>query len=72
MGQRSALNTVVQQKAAKVGLYHDGRIIREVWPEVDISLSHQVALEFREFERTSYDRVWMPISKGEWSNSSPN
>ena len=30
-----------------------GRIIHEVWPEVDVSLSHQVAMEFREFERTS-------------------
>ena len=30
-----------------------GSIIREVWPEVDVSLSHQVAREFREYERMS-------------------
>lgn len=30
-----------------------GSIIREVWPEVDFSLSHQVAREFREYERMS-------------------
>jgi N-methylhydantoinase A len=29
------------------------RIIHDVWPDVDVSLSHQVAMEFREFERTS-------------------
>ena len=29
------------------------RIILKVWPEVDVSLSHQVAMEFREFERAS-------------------
>jgi N-methylhydantoinase A len=30
-----------------------GNIIRESWPEVDVSLSHQVAREFREYERMS-------------------
>jgi N-methylhydantoinase A len=30
-----------------------GRIIESAWPGVDISLSHQVAREFREYERTS-------------------
>jgi N-methylhydantoinase A len=30
-----------------------GRIVNSLWPEVDVSLSHQVAREFREFERTS-------------------
>jgi N-methylhydantoinase A len=30
-----------------------GNIIREEWPEVDFSLSHQVAREFREYERMS-------------------
>ncbi len=30
-----------------------GKIIKELWPEVDISLSHLVAREFREYERMS-------------------
>ena len=30
-----------------------GGIIRELWPEVDVSLSHLVAREFREYERMS-------------------
>jgi N-methylhydantoinase A len=30
-----------------------GKVIAEMWPEVDFSLSHQVAREFREYERMS-------------------
>jgi N-methylhydantoinase A len=30
-----------------------GRIIKAAWPDIDVSLSHQVAREFREYERTS-------------------
>lgn len=30
-----------------------GRVIKDEWPEVDIALSHQVAREFREYERMS-------------------
>jgi N-methylhydantoinase A len=30
-----------------------GRIINAIWPEIDVSLSHQVAKEFREYERMS-------------------
>jgi N-methylhydantoinase A len=30
-----------------------GETINQVWPEVTVSLSHQVAREFREYERTS-------------------
>ncbi len=30
-----------------------GRIIKAFWPEVDVSLSHQIAREFREYERMS-------------------
>ena len=30
-----------------------GKIINKIWPEVPFSLSHQVAREFREYERTS-------------------
>ncbi len=32
---------------------HTESIIREVWPNADVSLSHQVAREFREYERMS-------------------
>ncbi len=32
---------------------HTGKIIRAVWPKAEVSLSHQVAREFREYERTS-------------------
>jgi N-methylhydantoinase A len=30
-----------------------GEVIKTVWPEVTVSLSHQVAREYREYERTS-------------------
>jgi N-methylhydantoinase A len=30
-----------------------GKILTRIWPEVTVSLSHQVAREFREYERTS-------------------
>jgi len=30
-----------------------GRVIKQLWPEVDVSLSHRVAREFREYERMS-------------------
>ena len=30
-----------------------GEIIKEIWPELDVSLSHLVAREIREYERTS-------------------
>jgi N-methylhydantoinase A len=30
-----------------------GKMLTQIWPEVAISLSHQVAREFREYERTS-------------------
>jgi N-methylhydantoinase A len=30
-----------------------GKILTRIWPEVTVSLSHQIAREFREYERTS-------------------
>ncbi len=40
-----------------------GRIINEIWPEVSISLSHQVARQFREHERASTTVISAYIGK---------
>jgi N-methylhydantoinase A len=40
-----------------------GRIISEIWPEVSISLSHQVARQFREHERASTTVISAYIGK---------
>jgi len=40
-----------------------GRMIRELWPGVPISLSHRISLELREFERTSTTVVDAYIKK---------